>query len=215
MHVYLISGLGADRRAFQRLKMPPHFIIHHLDWIKPYPGETLDAYAKRLAEGIDQSQPFALVGLSFGGMIATAMTSFLKPDKTVLISSIGCINELPWYFRWIGKVQLHKCIPLRLLSTPNKMAFWLFGARRPSEKKLLSQIISETDPRFIRWAFHAILNWNQAKRPEQLIHIHGSMDKILPLRFTKPDVVVHKGSHFMVWTKAHAVSRALEKALQY
>jgi hypothetical protein len=47
-----------------------------------------------------------------------------------------------------------------------------------------------------------------------LYHIHGEKDKILPIRYTKPDVVVKNGSHFMVWTKAGEVSRLLVEALE-
>jgi pimeloyl-ACP methyl ester carboxylesterase len=213
MNVYFISGLGADRRAFQKISLPGSFIIHHLDWIKPEKKETLPNYAKRFSQLIDTSQPFALVGLSFGGMIACAMNEFIRPEKTILLSSIGCSKELPWYFRLTGYLKLHRLIPLSLLNHPNKVAYWLFGAKRPVEKNLLRHIIADGDPEFIRWAFNALLKWRNDKRPQGLFHIHGSRDKILPLRFTKPDVVIENGSHFMVWTRAKEVSDELSKAL--
>src|SRR5215217_4576146 len=95
MNVYFISGLGADRKAFEKIKLPGTFSIHHLGWIKNKKGESLNDYARRLAASIDATQPFAIVGLSMGGMIASAMTQFLQPDKTILISSVACTDEFP------------------------------------------------------------------------------------------------------------------------
>src|SRR5215203_5816329 len=111
MNVYFISGLGADRRAFERLTLSDKYQIHHLDWIKPIKGESLNDYAKRLAAPIDTSQPFSVVGLSMGGMIASTMTTFLHPYKTVLISSIGCNKEFPPLLRLARRLPLHKFIP--------------------------------------------------------------------------------------------------------
>lgn len=213
MNVYFISGLGSDRRAFQRITIPPQYHIHHIDWIKPYRGETLNEYAKRLTQLIDTSQPFALVGLSFGGMIATAMTAFVTPTKTILLSSIGCAKELPWYFRLAGSLGIYKLVPETLLNRPTQLAHWLFGARSKTERKALSTIIADADPYFVRWAIGAILTWKDKQRPTHVFHIHGRHDKILPIHCTKPDVVIKTGSHFMVWTHAGAISKALEQVL--
>ena len=78
---------------------------------------------------------------------------------------------------------------------------------------MLDQIITDNDPRFFKWALGAILNWKQEHRPHPIFHIHGSKDKLLPLQYTCPDIVIEKGSHFAVWTKANAVSKAIAQAL--
>jgi pimeloyl-ACP methyl ester carboxylesterase len=213
VNIYCISGLGADKRAFEKLRFPDHCKVYHLEWIKPHKNERLEQYAKRLTERIDLSKPFVLIGLSFGGMIAVAMNQFIKPEKTILISSIGCTSELPWYFRLAGRLHLHRSIPLFLLNHPTRIVHWLFGAKRMRERKMLDQIITDNDPRFFKWALGAILTWKQDQRPPRLIHIHGSQDKLLPLQYTYPDIVIDKGSHFSVWTKANAVSKAIAQAL--
>ena len=213
MNVYFISGLGADRRAFQRISLPDAYTVHHIDWIRPAAKETLNQYAERLTQFIDTTQSFALVGLSFGGMIATAMNAFVQPEKTILLSSIGCAKELPWYFRLCGTLRVYKLIPETLLNHPTAMAHWLFGAKSNTEKKALSQIIADADPYFVRWAIGAILTWKDKIRPDHLYHIHGDRDKILPLLNTKPNVVIENGSHFMVWTHASTVSSAIAEAL--
>lgn len=213
MNVYCISGLGADRRAFQKIILPPPAVIHHLDWIPPHRNETMNGYAKRLSEAIDQSQPFALIGLSFGGMVAAAMNDYVRPEKTILISSVPARSYLPYYFRAAGLLHLYNLIPASLLNKPHRIAYWLFGARTATDKTLLGQIMITADPWFMQWAIRAILTWKESKKPDRLVHIHGDRDKILPLRFTKPDVVIKNGSHFMVWTKGAELSRLLTTLL--
>ena len=214
MNVYFISGLGADRRAFERIKLPDNYTIHHLDWITPVIGESLNKYAKRLAAGIDTSRPFSIVGLSMGGMIASAMTQFLEPHKTILISSVGCNAEFPPLLRFARATRVYKLIPGFVFRHPYlRIAQWMFGTKTKNEKMLMRYFISRLDPDFMKWAIGAILKWEDCERPKSIFHIHGSTDKMLPAKYTKPDVVIKNGSHFMVWTRAGEVSRILAQAL--
>ncbi len=214
MDVYFISGLGADKQAFERIKLPDQIAVHYLDWIRHQSGESLNDYARRLATAIDTTRPFAIVGLSMGGMIASAMTQFLHPVKTILISSVGCAEEFPPLFKFSRFIQVHRLLPEALFRQPNAIAYFLFGAKTKNEKRLMHHIISHADAAFVKWAIGAILAWSNRIRPKALYHIHGDKDKILPIRYTKPDAVVKNGSHFMVWTKAAEVSRLLAKALE-
>jgi len=213
MNVYFISGLGADKRAFERLSLPDRFSIHYLDWIKNKKRESLNEYAKRLATAIDQTQPFAIVGLSMGGMIASAMSQFLRPHKTILISSVACTDEFPPLLKLGRSSRLYRFVPSALFNKPNVFAYWLFGAKTKKEREIMAHIITHSDAKFVKWSIGAILSWNNHTRPKNLYHIHGENDKILPIKYTKPDVVVRNGSHFMVWTKAGEVSRLLTAAL--
>ncbi len=213
MNVYFISGLGADERAFERIHLSDKYSIHYLPWILPLKGETLSNYSKRLSAPIDTSKPFALVGLSMGGMIAAAMNDFLEPQKTIVVSSVASAAELPGYFKWCGSIGLHNAIPTRLINKPNAIAYWIFGAKSENEKNLMQLIIREGNAAFIKWGIGAILTWKGKQKPKNIFHIHGERDKILPVRFTKPDAVIKGGSHFMVWTKAGEVSRLLQKSL--
>jgi len=214
MNVYFISGLGADRRAFERIQLPPEFPVHYLDWIAPHKAESLEDYAVRLSKGIDTSKPFALVGLSMGGMIASVLSQKLHPQKTILISSVACVAEFPKLFKFARHVPLYKIVPLWLLREPNLLVHWMFGARSKNEKRLMDYIITNTQPAFVRWAMHAIIRWKQKERPKNLFHIHGSADKILPVKYTKADCIIDRGSHFMVWTRAGEVSKKLAQVLR-
>lgn len=214
MDVYFISGLGADQQAFEKLRLPKHFTVYYLDWIKNNKGESLDSYARRLAAAIDTSKPYAIVGLSMGGMIATAMTQFLQPARVILISSVACATEFPPLLKLARYTQVHRLVPAAVFKRPNFLAYFLFGARTKNEKRILNHIIGRADPRLVKWSIGAIVNWTCKIRPVSLFHIHGDKDKILPVQYTKPDVVIKNGSHFMIWTKAKEVSRLLTEALE-
>lgn len=209
MNVYFISGLGADERAFQRITLPERFRIHHLAWKRPREGEAMNAYARRLAEDIDTTQPFSLVGLSFGGMIAVEMNSFLSPERTILLSSAYTRRQLPFYVQWIGRVGLHRLVPPSWLKQFPLGAYWYFGTKRAAEKNLLRQFLHDADERFLGWAINAVLTWNNTTLPPRSIRIHGDRDKAIP-HYEGADAIIKRGGHFMVLTKAQEISALLE-----
>ena len=76
MNVYFISGLAADRSVFKYIRLPEGYDAIYLEWIAPLPGETLPQYAERLAQQMDATKPFGVIGLSFGGMLADTDRGF-------------------------------------------------------------------------------------------------------------------------------------------
>lgn len=211
--IYFISGLGADRRAFKKLVFPPGYELIHLDWIPALKNESLESYADRLAQPIDASVPFYLIGLSFGGMLATEITKKLKPLHTFIISSTPIFKELPWYYRTAGSLSLQKIVPVSLLKRGNNIGLKFLGAKTREETTLLKQLVIDSDPIFMKWALTCILNWRNNERPQNLTHIHGTADNILPIRYNKPDVTIEGGGHFMVYANADAISKLIVSKL--
>ena len=121
MKTYFISGMAADSRIFCHIRLPQGYEAVHLEWIKPEKNESLASYALRLAQRIDTSEPFVLIGLSFGGMLASEIAKRYKPAMTVLISSIPISSHLPGYFKVAAKLRLHKVVPVSLLKTAASM----------------------------------------------------------------------------------------------
>ena len=215
VNVYFISGLGADKTVFQKIKLPALYTISHIEWITPLPDEPLPSYANRLSSQINTQSPFAVVGVSFGGMLAAEIYRQLKPAKTIIISSIWSQKQLPAYLKATGKIKFHNIIPAWFFTHVNAVTLWLFGARTPDEKQLLATIFKNTDVQFMRWAFTAIGNWQSSfiEKPTNVFHIHGTHDRILPLGNMKPDVVIEGGEHLMVYSRADEINLLLEKEL--
>ena len=214
MRVYLISGLGADQRAFKKLSWHRDVEVVFVPWIKPIKNETLNSYARRLALTIDtDSAPYVLVGLSFGGMLASEMVTFLNPTKTILLSSVNTCNELPVYYRLPGKLGLHRLLPAKPGNRANFLISWLFGIDNKTDKALLSDVLANTDAVFSRWAIDAILKWKKTSSDKEVIRVHGTKDYVLPITNFTPDYIVKQGGHLMVMNRAEEVSRILNEVV--
>jgi pimeloyl-ACP methyl ester carboxylesterase len=199
--------------VFRHIQLPKGCEAVHLNWISPEKEESLPSYALRLAASINREEPFALVGLSFGGMLATEIAKQYKPAVTILISSVPVSTQLPGYFKMAGKMGLHKIVPISLLKT-SAATKRFFTRENNEDKKLLWQIINESDTGLIRWSMHAILNWQNEIIPHPVWHIHGTRDEVLPVRYTHPTHTIPKEGHMLVMTSPQVVNEFLAKALQ-
>ena len=211
MNIYCISGLGADKRAFKHLTINRNLI--HIEWLKPTKDESLSYYCIRLAEQINTKEPFILLGLSFGGVVACEIAKFLKPEKVILLSSITNKQDLPLLFRVIGSTGIHKVIPASWMNPPMSLAYWFFGVKKKESKQLLKEIFADTDQGFLKWAIGRLLSNEEIVAPDNLIRIHGTNDKLLPLREKKEVIKIEGGGHFMVIEQAAEVSKELNMHL--
>lgn len=207
--LYLIPGLGADHRVFEFLDLS-EYSCHHISWIQPLKDESIEDYAKRLSEQIQSANPI-LIGVSFGGMIAIEIAKYFPAEKVILISSARTKSEVPVYLRWIGKMRLHKIVPKLWLKKPGRLLFYFFSVKQPNERKLLSEIVRDTDSDFLAWAINSIVRWGNDFIPNNTILIHGLSDRLFP--FNKGDITIAKGGHFMIVNKAREISEHLKRIL--
>jgi hypothetical protein len=114
-------------------------------------------------------------------------------------------------FKFGAALGLHRLIPSPLLRKSNFMINYLFGVKQKEDKEQLKQILNDTDPRFLKWAINAIAHWKNSDKPAG-IKIHGSNDKVLPLK-TDADSVIEEGGHFMIVTRGKEISELIEKEI--
>ena len=211
MRIYRISGLGADKRVFLRvneyLKQPIEFV----PWIEPTSKETLRSYAHRLAGTIDTSEPFALVGVSFGGMISSEMNKIIAPERTVLVSSAACRKELPSYFRGAGRLGIVPYLPNRLLNVPKPLINVVASLKDAGQRAMVHDIMEQTDPGFLKWAVQSILTWDNDEVPNNIRRIHGKADRLLPLKAKANEVV--EGGHLVIVQRPKEMAGLIEKEL--
>ncbi|MGZ8510023.1 MAG: alpha/beta hydrolase [Chitinophagaceae bacterium] len=204
--VYFISGLGADKRAFTFLDLSfcePIFV----DWISPLKKEPLKNYALRLRQQINDEHP-VVVGVSFGGMLATEMAKADEQMKAIIIASNKSADEFPAYLRFAKYFPVYKWLPEKILKVPNLT--WILGAKGDEQKKLLRDILADADPAFLKWAIGAIVNWTGKTIPPNVKHIHGTADKLLPCRYVNADFKIPGGTHLMSINKPEEVSGLLK-----
>ena len=210
-NVYIFSGLGADKRVFQHMDFTYCNAIF-IDWLSPKKNESISNYASRICSQIKHENP-VLIGLSFGGIMAVEVAKLVKTEKVILIASAKNRSEIPWYYRMAGKFNLHKLLPTKLMKTPNVLSYWLFGIENSDDKKLLKEILNDTYSTFLKWAINAIATLTNKIQPTNVIHIHGTADRILPIKFAKVDAKVENGGHFMTLNKAKEVSEIVRDVI--
>lgn len=213
MTLYFISGLGADQRVFKKLHLLDAYKIVYLDWIVPLQNELICDYAKRLSQKINTLEPFCIIGLSFGGIIATELSHSIHPHKTILISSISNSVELPRYFKIFKFLPIYKLVSKKTLDRTPLFIYKLMGVKNKEDEKLFHTMLLDTNIVFFKWAISSILTWKQDKPVTNLYHIHGDADLIFPIKKTNPDYVISEGTHLMVYSNAVAVSSILSTIL--
>lgn len=201
--IYIFSGLGVDKRVFDKIDFGT-LNIKFMDWIEPLENENLESYALRISETITDKNPI-LIGLSFGGMLAVEISKIKEVKNIILIASAKNKFELPLIFRLAGKLKFNKLVPNSILKKQNFITNWLFGINSDSEKKLLKNILQDTDLKFLKWAINEIVNWKNEISPQKCFHIHGNKDRIIPIKNVKTDFVIKNGGHFITVNKAKEI----------
>src|ERR1043166_4246385 len=120
--------MGVDDRLFQNLDLPG-CKLHFISWKTPSKGETLHNYAIRLSKSIDTTRPFALLGVSFGGMCCTEIAKVLLPSRTFIISSCKKNVELPRTIRIWKYLPIHRLLSDKSLISGAMMLKGKFGVK--------------------------------------------------------------------------------------
>lgn len=213
MNVYFVSGMSANCKVFDKLELPEGFVKRYIEWIIPREDESLDEYVHDMAKDIDRSQPFILIGYSFGGVIVQEMNKFLSPLKTIIIASIKNEEELSPFLHIVQKMRLAERLPLGFFHVngvvSDFLAEYVYGVR-PEDT---SEYVSYTDPVYTKWSLHQILNWKPEQECPNLYHIHGTRDQMFPLKYIKATHVIEGGDHLMVLKRFKKISKELAEIL--
>jgi len=213
--LYLIAGHGSDISVYSKIIFPDSVDTVHLHWIKPVKNETMHDYSFRLAQKIDTNEKFSIMGLSLGGMIACEMTTFLNPDKVIIISSAAGRSELPVRYRMMRKFEIYRIFSGEFYKSMTRIAQLTFEPDRRNAGEIFDKMIENKDPDFIKRAIHMIANWEgEYENNTKIIHIHGTKDHTIPIRNTFSDVEIRKGSHMMLLTDPVKLSAVINSVLE-
>jgi pimeloyl-ACP methyl ester carboxylesterase len=209
MTIYLLPGLGADERLFQYLDLGGHEVIP-IHWITPNDDDSIENYAAKIALQISGKDNI-LIGQSFGGIMAVEIGKIMPFRKIIIISSMVAFDELPRRYRIAGQLRLHKILTPRLLKKSHTVINWIMGATDQPRRKLLADMLRDSDEKFIVWAIERILDWQNRIIPMNIVCIHGDNDKVLPLR--RAEYIVKGGGHLIVADRAGEVSAAIKEII--
>ena len=210
--IHCISGLGADQRMFQKLNIPgaelkpvlwPHFDKH----------DEMACYAQKVAAKIPEGPDEVILGLSFGGMLASEIARARPSAKVIIISSVKSPSELPPMAGWVKFLGRNGLMPVGIAKIPNKQILERFGADTEEEKKLMRAILDDTDNHFAKCALWAMIKWQATPPPAGIVHIHGTADAMILPDKIQPTHWVEGGKHIMVYSRAAEISALIAQHL--
>lgn len=213
---YAVPGLGASNELFSQLKFPPWLRIQPVNWEPCHAKENLSHYTERLLPQVDLTRPHIYIGFSFGAAVAVELAKRTRPRLTVIVSGVAQRKEIPFYLRRIRALGVYNLAPLVVrLWTP--LLRWgaslAFGTKDPHALDMLVRMIRNIDPTFYECGLKAFMNWDNNETPEPLLHIHGSRDRLLPTRYVKPEIIIPRAGHFIIYTHAEQISQVIRYAL--
>ena len=214
-HIYFVSGLAADKEIFENIKLSETtYNLHVISWLIPSKKETIAQYARRMAAFVTEKNA-VLVGVSFGGVVAQEMSSYLKLKKLIIISSIKTKFELPTKFKIAKNLKFYKLIPTRLLLISKNYSRFALGPISRKRLKLFQHYLPIRDKLYLDWAIKNMICWNQDKPLPGVYHIHGDNDLVFPIKNIDNVIIIAGGSHIMLLTKGLAVSRKIVDIISY
>lgn len=207
--IYLFPGQGSDERLFDSLKFENSYKIVHIEYPVPEKGCSMTEYAKEISNQIDTTQNYIFIGVSLGGMIISELNESLSPKKSIIISSAKSRQELPFRYRFQRIIPLYKLVPPKLMLGGAKFLQPIVEPDRNINKATFKSMLSSKDPIYMKRTVSMIINWEREKINENLIHIHGTKDRTIPIRNVKADHIVKGGSHMMTLTQPSPINKIL------
>lgn len=210
MKIYIVSGLGADFKVLERLQFPKHCELIFIDWLIPEKNEPFHHYVERMAAKVDASEPFCLLGYSFGGIMVQEINRLKPAEKVVILGSIKSDKEKSKFIKTGEITKIPRILPVGLF---NVRAANVYGVLRklfdPKNPRIL-QYFRVRDPYYLKWSVEKVSEWKFEENPE-VIQILGDKDIVFPIRNSKPDYVIKGGTHLFPATKAKEVSKILNE----
>lgn len=201
IHVYLMPGMAASPNIFEYITLPEdQFKIHYLEWVIPFDNETISDYALRLSCNIKHPNS-VLLGVSFGGVLVQEMSKHIKVRKLIIVSSVKTMYELPQHMLLAKATKAYKLMPVKLASNIDAFAKYTFGTNVKKRLELYKKYLSVNDSKYLSWAIEQMVNWNQEKVIENIIHIHGDNDSVFPIKNIKSYIPIKNGTHIMIINK--------------
>lgn len=213
MKLYVVSGLGADFKVLEKITFPQNLEVVFLDWIMPEKNEDFHHYVKRMADRIDDSEPFSLLGYSFGGIIVQEIDKIKAAEKVVIMGSIKSHKEKSRFIKLGEVTKIPRFLPQQLFNINSATVYSSArGIVDPKNPKLL-EYFTVRDTYYLKWSIEKVSAWKFEENPK-VIQILGSKDIVFPLKYSKPDYVVQNGTHLFPATKPKEVSKILSEIFE-
>lgn len=207
--IYAIPGLGTTKELFKNISIPNHQ-LRVLDWPEPKKEYTLTDYSNEFLKQIDCSKPVSFIGVSFGGMLCSDLAERLSVEKVVLISSCKDTSEFPVLLKLVKYFPIYKLLPDTLIRAVAKAKRKFLGFEKIFDP-VFYKMTDSMPVNYFSYTISYIVNWNKNKSSINPIRIHGTNDKLLPIKKLQLCYSIKGGSHAMVLNNAEEINKILNK----
>lgn len=209
MKIYAVSGLGADDKVLEKLRHNPGIEVVHIPWLIPEKREDFHHYILRMADKIDDSQDFYLLGYSFGGIIVQEIHKLKPAKKIVILGSIRSDLEKSILIKAGQKTNIIHYLPKSVFSDKSTIFYTFFRRLFDPKNPKLTQYFRVRDPYYLKWSMQQVAHWKFEKIPG-VIQILADRDIVFPLKNSHPDYVIKNATHLFPVTKPKEVSDILK-----
>ena len=210
MKLYVISGLGADFKVLEKINFPENLEVVFLDWLIPENKEDFHHYVERMADRVDDSEPFALLGYSFGGLIVQEIDKIKSAEKVVIMGSIKSDKEKSRFIKFGEMSRITKYLPQSMFNVKSAAIYSVARNIVDPKNPKLMEYFTVRDQYYLKWGIEKVSDWKFEENPK-VIQILGSKDIVFPVKYSKPDYVVQNGTHLFPATKPKQVSKILNE----
>jgi len=210
MKIYVVSGLGADFKVLERLEFPENCELVFIDWLIPEKNEPFHSYVARMAEKVDDSEPFFLLGYSFGGIMVQEINKLKPAQKVVILGSIKSDKEKSKFIKTGEITKLPRILPVGMFNDKAANVYSVVRKLFDPKNPRILEYFRVRDPYYLKWSVEKVSEWKFEETPE-VIQILGDKDIVFPIKYSKPDYIIKGGTHLFPATKYKEVSKILKE----
>ena len=193
--IFLLPGMGTDRSMYSAPSWQSLPDARFLDWPVHRGEKTIGAIADRLIDENAISEGSAMIGTSFGGIVAGEISNRVRLGDLALVSSAVHPSEIAGILSVLH--PLARLAPIDFIQAA--------AGKVPHE---LAGMFARSQASFVRAACGAIFEWRGLDgsriRP---LRIHGNHDRVIPPP-ANADLML-EGGHLIAMSHADACVRFL------
>lgn len=194
----------------EKIKFPANLEVIFVPWLIPEKGEHFKDYVLRIAENIDDSQPFSLLGYSFGGIMVQEIDKIKPAEKIVILGSIKSDKEKSRFIK-VGEVtRIPKYLPENIFTEKSALGYSFIRKLFDPNSSRIMEYFNVRNPYYLKWSIEKIAAWKFEENPK-VIQILADKDIVFPIKYSKPNYVIENGTHLFPATKPREVSTILQE----
>lgn len=163
-------------------------------------------------ESIDTTDPFCLLGYSFGGVLVQEIDRITPAEKVVVLGSMKSPRELAPSIKILRNVPFFSKIPKKFFEERAIRNFQnMKNLFEPNPKFWEYFVVRDTH--YLKWSLQQIVQWQFEPNPK-VIQVSAEKDLVFPIQYCKPDYVIKRANHFFPVTKYKEVNQILQEIFE-